>query len=197
MSITAYNRKNAKTISGNKASVFIAKRTWIDTITYDADLTKYPEITALAMETGKTFKEIQGDIDGVMYTGEGQGGLNYFSTQTLQVKITAKSKLVEALIKELKEDDGDDANEYVIIRVDEENNAWLSGISRSDLQGAEQPWATFRDPFTSGQSVEDVDDGNKYTLTWERLSGARESLLSTALRDTILDGTAAFIDFAV
>lgn len=187
MSLSNYLRKCTKTVAGNYDKVYLAKIGDIDGLTFDAD-----EVNGITMETGKHFVEVQADLDSVQFTAEDEATRGFFSNQELIMVFSQKSKELVALKDEIS-----DAVTcgLVAIRIDGNNKGWLSGIAPVAKMVSNRPYLRMSANFDSGQSIEDVDEGNRYTITLGRLSATGEYPLTSSVTESILNGTAAFIDF--
>jgi hypothetical protein len=191
MALTSYAKNCTAKKAGNSNKIFLVKVGDINEITFD---TVTGEVEAITMGSGKKFAELNADLHSVIYTSEGQGSTGYFSNQSLIAKFSKKTTTLEKTINELV--DGVVCG-LVAIRVDNNRNAWLSGMSADLQEGKSLPWDSIEDNFTSGESIEDFEEGDMYTVTLKRTSGIKEIRLENTLRDEFVDGTSTLVNWIV
>lgn len=188
MSISNYFRDCKKVVAGNYDKLFIANKDAIASITFDDK-----EVSAITMEIDKYFGIVEADIDDTAFTTEGTAEKGYYSEQELIAKFSKKTSALEAQVNEFI--DGATCG-LVIIRIDRQGYGWISGVADDDNYFANNPWHTVTESFNSGESIEDVDEGNRYTITFGRKSATREYKLTDALVDSLTkDQDAAFVDW--
>jgi hypothetical protein len=185
--ISEYLKTCAKNVPGNKATVYINAIRRADSLTVtDGEVTALDVIATGA--TGK-FVKVQADLDGVRFTNEGSGKNNYRETQALEMMLSRKTKNLVALKDDI-------ANSLpcglVVIRVDANGQAWLSGWNEEGKDGKDRPYNEMETNFDSGQSPADEDTA-RLTLTLRRNAGYDELPFNSTLNTHILKGTAAFI----
>lgn len=193
--LTNYLRKCVKNVAGNSDKLFVAKLGDIDSVTFDASNI----VTGISMisveDVEQKFAKLMTDLDSVQYTSSGTAQRGYYSEQSLIARFSQKSKELEATVEELL--DGATCG-LVVIRVDGNNRIWLSGIAPDSLASATRPWMSVQEEFDSGTSIEDSEEGNRYTITFSRNSATREYLITdeeSGIGADILDGTATFINW--
>jgi hypothetical protein len=186
LSIASFTRAATKTVAGSYDRLFVAAKKDIVTVTFTDNA-----VSAIAMAANKDFADLQADLDSVQFTSNGTGGRGYFSEQTMIAKFSQKSLLMETMLSQLIA--GAIAG-LVIIRVDSNGNGWISGIAPAASDLRNRPYLSVTEEFNSGENIEAVDDGNRYTLTFTRKSGTREYPIAAALTALILAGTTTFID---
>lgn len=182
MSITKYVTCPGKNARGNRSTVFLVPAADLDAITLTSD-----EVSAVTMESGKTFSPVRADLDTVQFTTEGTGKAGYAETQSLVMMFSKKSKALVALKNQLV---AGVACGLIAIRVDANGKAWLSGYGVVD--GKSRPYNEIEANFDSGTLPTD-DPGNAYTITLRRLSAEDEIPFDDTSNATIVGGTAAFI----
>jgi hypothetical protein len=187
LSIASFARATTKTVAGNYDKLFIAKVADIDEVTFTGS-----EVTTIAMVATKLFARLEADLDSVQFTTSGEGGRGYFSEQNLVAKFSQKSANMETMVSELI---NGAVTGLVAIRVDRNGKAWASGIAPAASALKNMPYLKVTEEFNSGENIEAVDEGNRYTLTLTRMSATREYPISAAYTAAILDGTATFIDW--
>lgn len=190
MSITSYAKNCTAKRAGNSNKLFLAKISQIDDITVVAN-----EVTDIAMDSiTEFFAEVNADLHSVSYTSEGQGSTGYFSTQNLIAKFSKKTPTLEATLNELI--DGVVCG-LVAIRIDNNRQAWLSGIAEATTDGKSLPWNNITDSYTSGESIEDFEEGDMYTVTLTRTAGVKEIKLDDSLTTALLDGSSTLVSWIV
>jgi hypothetical protein len=189
MSLTNYLKRCEKTIPGNSNRLFVAKFEEIDAITFDSN-----KITAITMvDTGSFFSILDANFDTVSYTSEGTANRGFFAEQTLAGWFYNKSPELDAVIDELR-----DAAVcgLVIIRQDGNGNYWLSGTSPVANLAANRPYLSVTTNFGSGQTIQDIEEGNRYEISFGRISGTEEYMLSgSATADAMDSGSAGFVNW--
>lgn len=180
-----------KNIPGSDHKLFVSPKPNIAGITTDVD----GFVTAITMETDKKFAYWEADFDSVVYNATGEASTGFFSEQHLIAKFTRKTKALQDVVDEARAATGCG---LVIIRRDGTGRYWISGIAPAAKMGANRPYHKLDTNFTSGENIQDLEDGNKYTLDFSRISGTEEYELEggpTSIGLSIEDGTAAFIEW--
>jgi hypothetical protein len=187
--ISAYLKSCAKNVPGNKATVYINQIRRADSLTVTDGEVSALTVTATGA-TGK-FVKVQADLDGVKFTNEGSGKSSYRETQSLEMIFAKKSADLVAL----KDDLSDSVPcGVMVIRVDGNGQAWLSGWNEASKDGKIRPYNELTSNFDSGQSPAD-EDGNKLTLTLVRNAGYDELPFDTALNNSIINESSTAGDF--
>lgn len=195
MSITNFIKSCTKNIAGNDHQLFFAPARMVTGITVTTG-----EVSAVTMSDAVTgppaipaglFSVVEADLDSVQFTSDGTAAKGYYSQQNLIAKFSKKSVALEKLVAELV-----DAATcgIVAIRVDGNGKAWISGVAQA-TDGGNRPYMSVQEQFDSGESIEDSEDGNRYTITLSRMSAVREYPLDDTLTASVIGGTAAFIDW--
>jgi hypothetical protein len=186
LSIASFTRATTKTVAGNYDRLFVAKKDDIESVTFTTE-----EVTAIAMEDGMDFADLEADLDSVQFTTSGEGGRGYFSEQNMIAKFSQKTLAMETLVSELI---NGAISGLVCIRIDRNGHGWISGIAPAESELKNMPYLKVTEAFDSGENIEAVDEGNRYTLTFTRMSATREYHIDAATTATILAGTDDFID---
>jgi len=187
MGISNYLRDCSKTIAGNYDKLFIANFDDISGVTFDGN-----ELTAITMETDKHFGMVQADIDDLQFTSSGTASRSYFSEQQLIAKFSKKTEELEILVEDLL--DGATCG-LVAIRIDGNGNGWISGIAPLNKMMHNRPYLSVTEEFDSGASIEDDEEGNRYTITLSRLSATREFIIDSSVSAELMSGDATFVDW--
>lgn len=187
MSIAKYVKQTGKVIAGNDYKIFAAIFSDIIGATFSGNT-----LTALNLDGSKKFGEIQADWDSVGYNAEGTSARGFMSEQNLTARFSKKTLQLMEVVDSLR-----DAapSGLVLIRKDGSGNYWISGIAPLTKMAANRPYLSVQTNFNSGSSIEEVDEGNKYEITFNRMSATEEYPLASALGDTITNGTADWVDF--
>ena len=188
MSITNYIKTCEKVIPGSGDKLFLAKLSNLDKITVVAN-----ECTVIDMNSTDKFAYIQADLDSVSFTSSGTAEKGYFSEQALMAKFSKKTDALETMIEEFI--DGVTCG-IVAIRTDSNGKGWISGIAPLSKMAANRPYLSVSEEFASGESIEDVDDGNTYTITFGRKSATREFEIHEDMVDSLVKTKdATFVDW--
>lgn len=187
MALAAYTKTCGKNVSGNFHKVFLTEVANLTSVTL-TDL----EISAVTMNGSTYFQMLVGEIDSVQFKSEGNGGPNYFETQTLTIKFAKASKEVNAVIEAIT-----DAVTcgIVAIRVDGNGKAWMSGHDYNAVDKKARPYNQVKVTYDSGLKPSDAE-GNIVTVELTRESEWDELPFTDTVSGYIaaLDsGNAAFI----
>lgn len=148
MALDAYIKACEKNAAGNLHKVYITE---IDNI---ASVTGTTEITAVTMESGKTFHLHQAEIDSVQFKCEGTAGSNYVLTQTLIMKFAKRSvgllTAIENLVSAIP-------CGVAVIRCDANGQAWLSGYDAAAVDKKSRPFNKIKVTYDSGLKPSDVE----------------------------------------
>lgn len=181
MAIAAYSKTCAKNTAGNYHKVFFNTVDQVKTCTLTSG-----EISAFGIDSAK-FENYVGEIDSVQYKVEGQGGQNYFTTQTLIMKFAKKSKALLAAIENLV---SVIACGVVAIHVDGNGIAWLDGYDgqSGSVDPTARPFNKMKVTFDSGLKPSDADM-NAVTIELTRESEWENIPFDSTLSAAILGGT--------
>lgn len=190
MSIVSYIKDCSKEkVAGNYHKVFVGLANKVDGKTFTGD-TKI--LTELTMDINSKMKILEGQIDGVQRTHEGEGTRGYFTNQEIIVRFERKNpeleRTVESLIK-LK------SCGLFLIVVDNTGQGWVSGIAPASEYFKNKPFYSINDEFDSGESVEDAEDGNVWAVTFQRNSGTREYGIEASMVESLVEENADFVDW--
>lgn len=187
MAIAAYSKTCAKNTAGNYHKVFFNSIDAMQSTTITSG-----EISAItAGGTGEKFQNYVGEIDSVQFKSEGNGGQNYFTTQTLTMKFAKKTKTLLAAIEQLVElvSCG-----IVAIHVDGNGTAWLDGYDSSAVDPTARPFNKMKVSFDSGLKPSDAEM-NAVTIELTRESEWENTPFDSTLSAAILAGSASYIDY--
>jgi len=190
MSITNYFKPCEITVPGNDNRLFIASYEDIDTYTFDGNL-----LTGVTMKTDKGFAVIEADFDAVQFENTGTANRGFFSEQTLTAWFSNQKEELQVLLDELR---NQTPCGLVVIRRDGNNRYWISGIAPEGKMGANRPWMSLESNFDSGQSIEDIEEGNRYELIFNRVSGTEEFFIedgTDSVSESLANGSADFINW--
>lgn len=187
MSISTYVKSCTKTIAGNDFQLYAASFTDIDTATFTDG-----SLTAITLDGSKKFALLETDWDSMTFEANGTAGRGFYSEQTLTAKFSQKTPTLDATIDEIR-----DAIVcgVVLIRKDGMGQYWISGIAPVEDMGANRPYLSFETNFTSGTTIEEIEDGNVYNVTFGRLSATEEYPISGSIVTDLNAGTASFVDY--
>jgi hypothetical protein len=190
--ISEYLKTCAKNVPGNRLTLYINQIRRANSLTVTGG-----EVTALTITRGTAgiptgkFRKIQADIDTIKFMNEGAGGASYTETQTLEFKCAKKST---NLVK-LKEELADSIPcGLMVIRVDNNGQAWLSGWQAADKGGKERPYSRLETSFDSGAAPDEEDQAAE-TFRLIRKAGYDELPFAAALNSAILRGATAATGF--
>lgn len=162
MALSNYSRVCAKNTPGNFAEVYLAAISRINSVTESSS-----EISAVSMASSTPsllFQMVQADIDSVQYTIEGSGATSYQETGNLIFKCSG-------LTKELIELQHEIASllpcGLAAIHVDNNGEAYISGISTAAKEGKLRPYTKATFAFDSGTKPDD-EGMNSLTVTLTR-----------------------------
>lgn len=184
MAIAKYSKTCEQNTPGN-SKFFVTEIANISAVTLTSG-----EISAAITMSGSTkFRQFQADVDTIQFTSEGSGKTTYsenfkliakFSKKTATL-ITAKQSLVDAINCGV-----------AVIRQDANGKCFLSGWNNTDKGG--RPYNKITVNFDSGTTPSD-EGMNAYTITLEGSSGFDEIPFNATIGDTIVGGSAAFIEY--
>ena len=183
MALTKYSKVCSKNTPGN-SKLFFAHIADIQSITVTSG-----QISAITMVTGKKFVEFGAEIDTIQLTQEGKGKFAYFDSKKLIAKfakktptlVSAKNELADAVVCGV-----------VVIRVDNNGQAWLSGWDANNY--GKRPYNQIDVTYDSGTKISD-EEGNVMTITLTCESTSDELAFDTTINTAIVSGTATWIDY--
>lgn len=181
MALDAYVKTCAKNVAGNYNKVFFGHLG--DVTTHTLSSTPF-EITAMT-STAK-FQVYQAEIDSVKFDVKGNGGQNFFSTQTLTLKFAKLSKTLIAAIDALS---AAVPCGVLAIHADGNGRAWLSGFDPQAIDKEARPYNKIEVTYDSGLKPSDADMA-AVTIVLTRESEYMPTPFDDTLSGTILAGTA-------
>ena len=185
MAIASYSKACSKNVGGNSA-VYVTEATNLSSATVTAG-----EISAVTMATGKTFQEVQADLDSVVHTQEGAGSQNNISyTHRVEMRFAKPSTELNTLRDSLA-----DASPCGILCIVQDGNgeSWLVGYNATDLTNRALYLAT--DSLNSGTEPAE-EDSQAVTVALECQSGYLSLPFYDTLKASISGGSATFITYA-
>lgn len=185
MAIAAFTKACSKNVGGNSA-VYLTEASNVTAVTVSSG-----EITAaLTMASGKTFHEVQADLDSVVHTQEGAGTQqNIAYTHRVEMKFAKPSLALNTLRDSLA-----NASPCGILAIVTDGNgtSWLVGYNATD--GTNRALFLVTDSLNSG--AEPAEDGAQaITIALECQSGYLSLPFDSTIGATITGGTAAFITY--
>lgn len=186
MAIAVYTKACSKNVGGNSA-VYVTEASNVNSVTVTTG-----EITAaITMASGKTFHEVQADLDSVVHTQEGEGSQqNIAYTHRVEMKFAKPSATTNALRDSLA-----DASACGIIAIVTDGNgtSWLVGYNETD--GTNRALYLATDSLNSGAEPAE-EDSQAVTIALECQSGYLSLPFDSTIGATITGGSAAFITYA-
>lgn len=184
MAIAVYTKACEKNVAGNSA-VYLVEAADLATVTITAG-----EISALTMDTGKTFKKVGADLDGIKRTQAGVGNAsNIAYTHRVEMFFAKPSTALNTLRDSLSA-----ASPCGILAIvqDANGNSWLVGYNATDL--VNRPLRLVQDDDDSGNTP--TDEAQRATVSLEGVNGYLDLPFDSTLKATISGGTATFITYA-
>lgn len=186
MAIAAYTKACTKNVGGNSA-VYITEAANLTTVT----VTTGEISAALTMDTGKTFHEVQADLDSVVHTQEGAGNQSNISyTHRVEMKFAKPSVGLNTLRDSLA--DGSPCGLLAIV-TDSNGVSWLVGYNETD--GTNRALYLVADSLNSGAEPAE-DDSQLITVALECQTGYLSLPFDSTIGATITGESAAFITYA-
>lgn len=183
MAIAKYKKPCGKNTPGN-SRLFTTEIANITGLTNTAG-----EISAVTMEALATFKEFDVDIDTLQVSGEGNAGATTVNTPTIQALFGKNTAALRSALNGIAEQM---SCGIAAIILDNNGNAWLFGFN--DVELGERPLNKMTYNFDSGVTL--ADEGvSAYTVTFSGTSQVLPLPFDDALKASIKDGTAAFIEY--
>ena len=187
MALDVYTKTCAKNVGGNYQKVFFGDPSLITVCTISSTPFEISTFTAAGV-----FKKFDAEIDSVQFKYEGNGGSNYFTTQTLTMKFAKKTKdlvlAIDELVKQV-------TCGVAAVHVDGNGLAWLDGYDGRATDPTSRPFNKIKVTYDSGVKPSDAE-GNIVTVELTRESEWPNLPFSTAISNTVLGGTAAFITYS-
>ena len=185
MAIAVYTKACTKNTGGN-SRVFYTEAANVSSVTVTAG----EVAAAITMASGKTFHEVQAEIDTVIRTEVAAGRRTNISyTHRIEMKFgkpqTALNILSDALT---------DASACGLIAIvqDGNGNCWLVGYNETDTTN--RGLYVVQDDTNSGAAPSD-EEGNVVTIALETSSGFKDIPFDTSIKATIIGDSAAFITY--
>lgn len=184
--LTTYKRNCNLRFGGVNPNLFLAEANSDISVTWSGD-------TVTAIAGSDKLLELQADINTVSFTSEGEWGKSGFDTQTLAAKFSKSTPELETMVKNLKKSM---TCGLFAVYVDNNKNGWLVGLAPAAEDFHNDYFRQLNVNYATGESVENVDDGNIQSIELVRMSATNKYPISSAVTSTILDRTATFITFA-
>lgn len=183
MAIAVYTKSCSKNVAGNTA-LFLTDIANVVSVTVTSG-----EITAITMDTGDHFFEVDADQDSIVRTEEGTGNGNNISyVHKVAAKFAKPSKELNTLRNSLA--DGSPCGILAIV-ADGNGQAWLVGYSVAE--GFKRPLRLMKDSLNSGGSP--ADEGQGVDVELESTNGYPAIPFDSTNSGTIVGGTATFITY--
>lgn len=182
--IAAFSRTCGKNVTGN-SSVYFTEKDNVATVTVTSG-----EISAVTMESGKTFLQADVDLDTLIRTQEGEGTANNVKyTHRIEMKFSNLDANLNTFRDSIAE-----ASACGIIAIVTDGNAtsWMVGFNDTDQFA--RPLRLVQDSDSSGAEPGEEDSGLT-TIALECQSGYLDLPFDSTAGATITGGTAAFITF--
>jgi len=189
MAFGSFLKTCVKNTPGNQYQAYLAPVASVTSITLTSG-----EVSAVTMNSTAKFQRVQGKLDKVKMVRAGKAGTNFVDTHTFTMMF---DKMTSALSTWLYGTDGiaDQATCGIIaIRVDNNGQAWISGIGPAAIDGALRPYQQVDINYDSGETPEDDAAHPEIILT--RKGAAPEYPFDATITGTITGGTATFINWA-
>jgi hypothetical protein len=193
MALANYLKVCEQSVAGSDYRLYIGVANDIATQSWSSETLQ--ELTMNDDPAATYFSYVEADLDGVHFTAEGEGGTGFMSEQSLILKFRKKSKTLVEFVEKLRDKL---PCGLVAIRKDGHNQYWISGIAPPARVGENLYWNKVETNFDSGESVENWEEGNLYTVTLKRTSGTEEFLVSSGaghLGEGLDDGDAAIVNW--
>ena len=182
--IAAFARTCGKYVTGNSA-VYFSEKDNVATVTVTAG-----EISALTMESGKTFHQADIDIDTLIRSQEGEGAAgNMKYTHRIEMKFSNLDANMNTFRDALTEAS---ACGILAVVTDGNGNSWLVGYNETDTFN--RPLRLVQDSDSTGAEPGEEDAGMT-TIALECQSGYLDLPFDETLKGTISGGTATFITY--
>jgi hypothetical protein len=182
--IAVYTKACEKNVAGNSA-VYLVEAANIDTITVTSG-----EVSAVTMDSGKTFMKVGADLDGIKRTEVGAGNAsNIAYTHRVEMFFAKPSTALNVLRDALSA-----ASPCGILAIvtDANGNSWLVGYNATDL--ANRPLRLVQDEIDSGNSPTD-EDTQRAVISLEGVNGSAALPFDSTLKAAIAGGSATFISY--
>jgi len=183
--IVAFTKSCTKNVGGNSA-VYVTEAANINAVTVTSG-----EISALTMDSGKTFHEVQTDLDSIIHTQEGAGNSsNIGYTHRVEMGFAKPSTTLNTLRDSLA-----NASPCGILAIVTDGNgtSWLVGYNETD--GYNRALRLVQDNMASGAEPNE-DDAQRVSIALECINGYLSLPFDSTVGATITGGTATFITYA-
>ncbi len=190
MAFTSFLKTCVRNTPGNQFQVYMCPVASITSITLTSN-----EVSAITMNGAALFQRVQGHLDKVRMARVANATNNFNETHTLTMRF---NKFTAALSGWFYGTDGI-VNQVVcgmvVIRVDGNGQAWISGISPAAVEGALRPYQKATINFDSGEAPTE-EDAAQPELVLERNGAAPEYPCDSTITAAIVGGTSAAINWA-
>lgn len=190
MAFTSFLKSCVRNTPGNQYQAYMCPVASITSITNTSG-----EVSAVTMNSTAKFQRVQGKLDTVQFTSEGQLGNSTNVSKTLKMGF---DKLTSALSNWVYGTDGIADSivcGMVVIHVDGNGQAWISGISPAAVEGALRPYQSATFNYDSGSAHTDTEAARP-ELTLTKTGAAPAYPFDSTINATIVGGTATFINWA-
>jgi hypothetical protein len=184
MAIAVYTKACVKNTGGN-ARVFFTEAANVSSVTVTAG-----EVAAVTMATGKTFHEVQAEIDTVIRTEAATGRRTNISyLHRVEMKFGKPQTALNTLSDSLTA-----ASACGIIAIVQDGNGacWLVGYNATDTTN--RALYVVQDDTNSGATPSD-EEGNTVTIALETTSGFKDLPFDATLTAAIIGDTATYITY--
>jgi hypothetical protein len=188
MSISNFVKSCERNVAGNSDILLVGRSAWVSALTMTQD-----KVSAITMASMQKFAYLEPDFDSVKFDSDGTSMRGYFSEQNLTSKFSKKTTALEKTISDISAFSNCG---LCAIRIDNNGIGWLSGVAPATAKG-NKPYHSVQDTFDTGESIEESEEGNRYTLILNRKSATKEYELDALLTASILDKTATFVNWPV
>lgn len=188
--LTNYLRNCQPRFAGVNPSIFIGEASKAWDITFSGNT-----ITAIVSDEtpAEKMQEFQAEPHTVSFGSEGEWGNSGFETQTITARFGKASDALDTAVKNLKKSL---VCGVFVIYIDNNKKGWLVGLAPTNEDFYNDYFRKLTTNFNTGESVEDVDEGDTLFVELSRESATGKYPLATALVNTILAKDAAFINYA-
>lgn len=184
MAIAVYTKACEKNTGGN-SRVFYTEAANVSSVTVSAG-----EVTAITMASGKTFHEVQAEIDTVIRTEVASGRRTNISyLHRVEMKFGKPQTALNTLSDSLT---AASACGIIAIVQDGNGNCWLVGYNATDTTN--RALYVVQDDTNSGAAPSD-EDGNVVTIALETTSGFKDLPFDSTLKAGIIADTATYITY--
>lgn len=184
MAIAVYTKACEKNTGGN-SRVFYTEAANVSSVTVTAG-----EVAAITMASGKTFHEVQAEIDTVIRTEVASGRRTNISyLHRVEMKFGKPQTALNTLSDSLT---AASACGIIAIVQDGNGNCWLVGYNATDTTN--RGLYVVQDDTNSGAAPSD-EDGNVVTIALETTSGYKDLPFDSTTKAAIIGDTATYITY--